>query len=370
MVHAMNADLNQFVRESLLRGVPRDTIRSTLAEAGWRPEEVAAALGAWAETEFPVPVPRRRTYLSAREAFLYLVLFVTLYTTAFNVGAMLFQFIERWLPDRAITRGYSAERFSPRALRDAAAALLIAFPVFVLLSRYVGGLIAREPDKRGSKVRKWLTYVTLFIAALVILGDLIFLVARLLSGELPPRFLARVAVVGGIAGYVFGHYLADLRRDEDDHRAAPARGPSPLARVAAGVVIVTLATGLWAAGSPVKARREEIDQKRLGELQQISQGIETYYTERRSLPGSLEAVLLLPTVTIESIQDPVSLRAYEYLPVDSTSYELCASFDQPSAEGAKAYDAVPNASRFWSHPAGRHCFRLEIPQRLREPARP
>ena len=35
----MNADLNQFVRESLLRGVPREAIRSTLAEAGWRPEE-------------------------------------------------------------------------------------------------------------------------------------------------------------------------------------------------------------------------------------------------------------------------------------------------------------------------------------------
>src|SRR5436309_7930062 len=121
----MTADLQQFVRDSLVRGLPRDAIREQLARAGWRPEEVEAALGAWVESDFPVPVPRRRSYLSAREAFLYLVLFVTLYVTAFNVGALLFQFIERWLPDPAITRYSSADRFNARAVRDSLAALLI-----------------------------------------------------------------------------------------------------------------------------------------------------------------------------------------------------------------------------------------------------
>jgi hypothetical protein len=110
---AVNADLTQFVRDALARGVPRDTIRAKLAEARWRPEEIDAALASWADTEFPIPVPQRRAYLSAREAFLYLVLFVTLYTSAFNVGAMLFQFIERWLPDprpRAAGRAAGSRR--------------------------------------------------------------------------------------------------------------------------------------------------------------------------------------------------------------------------------------------------------------------
>lgn len=360
----MNADLNQFVRESLSRGVSRDAIRGTLAGAGWRPEEIAAALGAWAESDSPVPVPRRRTYLSAREAFLYLVLFVTLYTTTFNVGAMLFQFIERWLPDPATARGYSGDRFSPRAVRDAAAALLIAYPVFLWLSRYVGGLIAREPEKRASKVRKWLTYITLFLAALVILGDLIFLVARLLSGELPPRFLARVAVVGGIAGFVFGHYLADLRRDEDERHDTPARRGSMLTRIAAAVVVGTLAVGLYAAGSPVRARHEEIDQRRVNDIQSISRAIEGYYAERRELPASLDAALMLPGVMVESIQDPVSRQAYEYRQVDSTAYELCATFDQADTTGANRFDGTLTASRFWNHPAGRHCYTLTIPRRV------
>src|SRR5437762_1692920 len=141
---------------------------------------------------------------AAREAFLYLVLFVTLYVTAFNVGALLFQFIERWLPDLAFTPGYAVQdRFSARAVRDSIAALLIGWPVYLFLSRVIGGMLARDPEKRVSGVRRWLTYVTLFVAALVILGDLTFVISRLLSGELPPRFLARTIVVLLLAGYVF-----------------------------------------------------------------------------------------------------------------------------------------------------------------------
>src|SRR5262245_50099760 len=135
----MSTELQQFVREALARGQSRDAIRARLAAAGWQPEEIASALDAWDETDFPVPVPRRRPYLSARETFLYLVLFVTLYVTAYNVGSLAFQFVERWLPDPALTSRYSGRaQFSLQAARGAAAALLIAFPVFLALSSYIG----------------------------------------------------------------------------------------------------------------------------------------------------------------------------------------------------------------------------------------
>src|SRR5262249_49181636 len=157
----------------------------------------------WADTVFPVPVPRRRPRLSARETFLYLVMFVTLYVTAFNVGALLFRFVDRWLPDPVAARSYAmAEPARLMAIRNALAALVIAFPVFVALARLIGRARARDPEQRDSAVRKWLTYVTLFVAALVILGDLTALVARLLSGELPPRFVTKVLVVLAIAGFV------------------------------------------------------------------------------------------------------------------------------------------------------------------------
>lgn len=350
----------------------RDAIREQLQRAGWRAEEIDAALAAWSESEFPVPVPKRRVQLSAREAFLYLVLFVTLYVTAFNVGALLFQFIERWLPDLAFTPGYAVQdRFSARAVRDSIAALLIGWPVYLFLSRVIGGMLARDPEKRVSGVRRWLTYVTLFVAALVILGDLTFVVSRLLSGELPPRFLARTIVVLLIAGYVFGHYLADLRQEEDERRERRTRGRLPLPRLAGAAVLVVLAVALGVAGSPRKARFEEIDLRRVRELQQLSNAVESYYRERGALPPSLDSLATVSTPSVESLQDPVTRRSYEYRLLGAETYELCATFAQPDTVGGAPEPPGPDRpSRFWRHGAGRHCYTLRLPRVLVNENRP
>ena len=74
--------------------------------------------------------------------------------------------------------------------------------------------MARSPGKRLSAVRRWLTYLTLFIAACVLVGDLITLVHAFLSGELTLRFALKVGVVALIAGGIFGWYLWDLRQEE------------------------------------------------------------------------------------------------------------------------------------------------------------
>ncbi len=73
---------------------------------------------------------------------------------------------------------------------------------------------SRDPERRGSKVRKWLTYLTLFVAATILTGDLITLLYNLLGGELTSRFLLKAATVAAIAGGVFGYYLWDLRGEE------------------------------------------------------------------------------------------------------------------------------------------------------------
>jgi hypothetical protein len=115
----VNADLQAFVRDALGRGIAREAIADKLRQAGWRTEEIAAALAAWAETDFPVPVPRRRPYLSAREAFLYLVLFATLYATAINAGAVLFQVLDRQMPDPS--QRWESARVGVEAARTATA---------------------------------------------------------------------------------------------------------------------------------------------------------------------------------------------------------------------------------------------------------
>ncbi len=212
----MNSELSVFVREALVKGSSRADITKALKKSGWAEDEIRNALGAYADMDFPVPVPKRRPYLSAREAFLYLVLYMTLYISAFSFGTLLFQFINRAYPDLI---GYPYGTYEPTemAIRWSTASLMIAFPVFLYVSSVVVKAIRKDPDKRASKIRKWLTYITLFVAAGIIIGDLIVLVYNLLGGELTMRFILKVLTVGSISGGIFGYYLWDLRGEEREN---------------------------------------------------------------------------------------------------------------------------------------------------------
>jgi type II secretory pathway pseudopilin PulG len=355
----MNADLQRFVREALGRGLPRAAIREQLLHAGWRTDEVEAALRAYVETDFPLPVPRRRPYLNAREAFLYLVLFATLYTSAFNTGQVLFCLIERWLPD-ALQGPYEWGRFS-EWIRGSTAGIIIAFPIFLVLSRVIGREVAREPEKRGSPIRKWLTYLTLLIAALVMIGDLTVLVTRVLGGELPPRFLLKALVVFLIAATVFGHYLADLRREEQE-AGAPVAATGLVARVAAVTVFVVMLSGLFFSGSPRQARWQQLDDQRVEALRTASSALQTYYNRRGVLPDSLEALLRLPDTFVPGgLRDPETNEPYGYERIDSLTYQLCARFRTADTLGAsRRRNPAMAGSEFWEHGAGRKCFRLEV----------
>jgi hypothetical protein len=156
-------------------------------------------------------VPRPRPYLDAREAFLYLVLFSTLYVSAYHLGSLLFEIINTAFPDpaNAIPAPYARQ-----SMRWSISSLIVAFPVFVYMSWLVGRDIAADPNKRHSKVRRGLTYLTLFVASSVLIGDVISLIYNLLGGELTTRFVLKVLVVAFIAGTVFWYYLSDLRREE------------------------------------------------------------------------------------------------------------------------------------------------------------
>lgn len=210
-------ELLSFARDALARGLSRPQIEQALLQAGWGKDQAKGALAAFAEVDFPIPVPRPKPYVSAREAFLYLVLYSTLYVSAYNLGRLLFVFIDRAFPDPAQAGEFVG--YTSHAIRWSVSSLIIAFPVFLYVSRLLGQALRREPMKRASGVRKWLTYLTLFIASSVLVGDLTTLVYNFLGGELGPRFLLKVLVVGVIAGAIFGYYLWDLRPDEAESAA-------------------------------------------------------------------------------------------------------------------------------------------------------
>lgn len=209
---AATRELELFVRDALAQGASKDEIAAALAAAAWPAEQVRSALDAYADVPFRVPVPRPQPYLSAREAFLYLVLFASLYVAAWNLGSLLFDLINHAFPDPA-DPPYAVQRLGA-SIRWATASVIIAFPVFLFVARHLARELARNPVKRLSAVRRWLTYLTLFLAAVVLVGDMITLVYNVLGGELTVRFGLKVLVAAAIAGSIFGWYLVDLRREE------------------------------------------------------------------------------------------------------------------------------------------------------------
>lgn len=206
--------LDRFVRAALEKGEDRTSIAAALQEAGWPPQEVASALRAYADVSFAIPVPRPRASLSARETFLYLVLFTSLYISVWNFGHLLFDFIDRNFPD--VTQRRYATAYDLDSIRWAVSSLIIAFPVFLWTGNYIGKRLDSNPAGRLSPARRWCTYLTLFIAVSVLTGDGISLIYNMLGGELTIRFALKTIVVAGIAASALLYYLRDLRHEEKE----------------------------------------------------------------------------------------------------------------------------------------------------------
>ena len=204
----MNSELYLFVKESLAKQQSRASIKEALLLAGWQDQEITKALNAFADVSFPVPVPKKRPYLAAREAFLYLVSFITLYITAFSFGALIFSFIDIWFPDPL--------SFDGGVPRNAIASLIVAFPIFLVITRSLKRGAAQDPERKDSRIKKWVTYLTLVIAAGVLIGDLITVLSSLLGGEITMRFFLKAFIVFTVAGSIFGYYLSDLQKEEKE----------------------------------------------------------------------------------------------------------------------------------------------------------
>jgi len=207
----MSTELNEFIRAALGKGLSRPKIKEVLLEAKWQEDDIEQSLRYFADIDFPLPVPRRKPYMSAREAFLYLLMFLTLYVSAFSFGALIYEFVNRAFPDTITAYGTN---FSRSSVNTYLASLIIAFPIYMWISSMMTRKIKKDADVRGSKVRKWLTYLTLFLTAGVIIGDLITLLTRLFNGELTTRFGLKFLTVLVIAGVIFLFYLSDLRKEE------------------------------------------------------------------------------------------------------------------------------------------------------------
>ena len=206
--------ISEFLDKAQAAGIPHQSLIGLLTARGWREKDVYHSLGEHYRKLTGVEIPDRSgSGASAKDAFFYLLIFSTLATWTCGLGTLAFQLINRWLADPLFSN-LSSSRYAADELTWALAAILIAFPLYLLITRTVLREAAADPQKLDSAIRKWLTYMALVVAASIFMGDLICAVAFLLRGELTSRFLAKAFVVLTLSGGVFYYYFGGLTRTE------------------------------------------------------------------------------------------------------------------------------------------------------------
>ena len=77
------------------------------------------------------------------------------------------------------------------------AAVMVTFPVFLIVHSLNTRQLRKRPDLYYSPVRRWLTYLALVLAAIVLVADAVWFVASFLQGLVDDSIRARFARLVG-----------------------------------------------------------------------------------------------------------------------------------------------------------------------------
>jgi hypothetical protein len=316
--------------------------------------------------------PSSRPKTTARDFFLHLGVVATLYTAAISLLQLLFQVTDYSFPDRLAGYGdpYSV------GLQISVSVLVVAFPLYLFLSWLLAKGERTVPERREVAVRKWLLYLTLFVAGVAVAVDLITLVRYFLGGEITTRFTLKVLAVALVAGGIFWYYLADLRRV-----AAEGMGKGKIAAwVAAVAVLACIVGSFFIMGSPMTARAKRSDARRVSDLQNIQWQVVNYWQAKEKLPEKLSD--LEDSISgNRNPKDPETDTSYIYRSEEKPlSFALCATFTRSNigesddlrgrgSYGDTYYPSAPisvggyysvGAGESWEHKKGEYCFQRAI----------
>jgi len=300
--------------------------------------------------------------MTPRDFFMHLLGFFALYVSVISFLTLLFQYINALFPDK-LDFYYTGIL---NTIRWSTSALLVVFAVYLLINWLLEKDFSRNPVKRDLKFRKWLTYFTLFIAAITIVVDLITLIYNFYSGELSTRFFLKVLIVLLVAAGIFSYYFWDLKRAADKKY----RLPKISAWLAAVIVLASIVGGFFIVGSPNVQRQRRFDDQRIGDLQTIQNEIINYWQQKEKLPENL-ADLKNSISGFNPPLDPDTNSAYTYRVSLPLTFELCADFKTVSLNsGSEMAKSRPEMyyqqpySQNWDHGTGPVCFSRTIDPEL------
>ncbi|MBV9349475.1 MAG: hypothetical protein JO026_01875 [Patescibacteria group bacterium] len=301
-----------------------------------------------------------------KEFFLWLGTVLSFYVSVISLLNLFFNYINRAYPDALAGYGdpySSSTRFS-------IAALVVLFPLFLVLMRLIRKDIAAHPEKRDLWVRKWALGFTLFIAGITMATDLVLLLNAYLNGEVTARFILKALVVFLVAGAAFLHFLADLW----GYWASNLPRARAVAIAAATAVFATVLAGFFIIGTPQHARLVRFDDQKVSDLQSVQWFVVNYWQNKGKLPAALSDL----NNPISGYRPPVDSQTgvqYGYQAIGKTSFVLCAvfndetqpnsvrAFSQPVPASVPAGEFYPGKdlmSDTWEHTAGKNCFLRSI----------
>ncbi len=292
-----------------------------------------------------------------KDVFINLLSVAALYASIVSFIALIFQYVNVLFPD-PLNFYYTSILDT---IRRAGSALLVVFPVYLVVSWLLGKEFAADSEKKQLRIRRWLLYFTLFLSAVTIIVDLIILIYNFWGGELTMRFLLKILAVMIAAAAVFGYHIWDLKKSEPKKSLVPKIA----AWISAIVVLALIAGGFFVIGGPATQRDRRFDDRRVSDLQTLQNGVINYWIAKDVLPKSLDDLrggVLGGTIP----RDPQTGNAYEYIVAGNLEFSLCAAFKTENKYWTRGevmpveanyYDSI---QQDWGHKAERTCFSKKI----------
>src|SRR3989344_9644469 len=116
--------------------------------------------------------------MTAKDFFLHIAVIALLYTGTIALLNILFRVINVAFPQVSQYSYYDSTSISLPV-----ATLIVVFPLFLFLANILRKGYNEDPSRKEYAVRKWLIYITLFIAGGVLAGDLITVLYYFLDGQ-------------------------------------------------------------------------------------------------------------------------------------------------------------------------------------------
>jgi len=294
---------------------------------------------------------------NAKFAFFYILAAISLVFIAIALGLISFFIIDKEIVDILITNSRSANS----SLRFAISALIIATPIFYLTSYQIYQNLKKGLLGLESSVRKWLTYLIILVAAVVMLGWLVGLINNFLGGELSSRFAIKALVAISLSLIIFSFYYFDIRRQNITKKNS--RFLRRYSYLALALIIAVFTTSWFFVESPRIARAKKIDQMLSNNIASLRSNIQLYYFQNQKLPLNLAELGGDQKLAFNH----TAQKELKYQTIGGREYELCASFQLNNMVDSN-YNTLASygAPDSYRHQAGYQCFKYQVSSPVRK----